>query len=144
MPVRAAEQHDLATTFDRVFGLLLRRILPAGELSLTAVSTLRRLEMYGPHRLTDISRLEGVTQPAMTQLVSRLERDGLAQRATDPQDGRVVLVQITEKGRTAMRHRREQRANRLAELMANLTGAERAAIVQALPALEKLTEEKAP
>ena len=98
MPVRAALTHDVVVTFERVFGML-RRVLPVDELSLTAASTLHRLELTGARRLTELAGLEGVTQPAMTQLVSRLERAGLAQRQADPQDGRVVLVEITDRGR---------------------------------------------
>jgi len=81
-----------------------------------------------------------VTQPAMTQLVSRLERGGLAQRRADPQDGRVVLVEITDRGREVMQRRREARTQRLNDLLATLTDDERAAIAAALPALHRLTE----
>jgi DNA-binding MarR family transcriptional regulator len=126
-------------TFERVFGLL-RRVLPVDELSLTAASTLHRLELTGARRLTELAGLEGVTQPAMTQLVSRLERGGLAQRQADPQDGRVVLVEITDRGREVMRRRREARTQRLNDLIATLDADDRAAIAAALPALHRLTE----
>lgn len=132
--VTAPLAHDL----ERVFGLL-RRVLPIGDLSLTAASALLRLEQSGPRRLTELAGLEGVSQPAMTQLVSRLERGGLARRTADPQDGRVVLIQITAAGREAMRQRRVDRTQRLTDLLAHLTEAERDAIAAALPALERLT-----
>ena len=126
-------------TFERVFGLL-RRVLPVDELSLTAASTLHRLELGGARRLTELAGLEGVTQPAMTQLVSRLERAGLAGRRADPQDGRVVLVEITDRGREVMQRRREARTQRLNDLLATLEDDDRAAISAALPALHRLTE----
>jgi DNA-binding MarR family transcriptional regulator len=130
-------------TFERVFGLL-RRALPVDDLSLTAASTLHRLDVDGPRRLTELAGAEGVTQPAMTQLVSRLERLGLARRRADPQDGRVVLVQITQRGREVMRRRREVRTQRVTELMASLDDDDRAAITAALPALHRLTEPAPP
>lgn len=74
----------------------------------------------------------------MTQLVSRLERDGLAERRTDPADGRVVVVRIADAGRELLRRRREARADKLAELLATLTAEERATVLAALPALDKL------
>jgi DNA-binding MarR family transcriptional regulator len=129
----------LAESLERVLGLL-RRVLPIGDLSLTAASALLRLEQGGPRRLTELAGLEGVTQPAMTQLVSRLERGGLAVRGADPQDGRVVLIEITPAGREAMRQRRTDRAQRLTDLLAHLTEAERDAIAAALPAIERLTQ----
>jgi DNA-binding MarR family transcriptional regulator len=75
----------------------------------------------------------------MTQLVSRLERDGLATRASDPADGRVVVVRITDAGRERVRERRKIRSRRLAELLAELPPADRAAIGAALPALDRLS-----
>jgi DNA-binding MarR family transcriptional regulator len=96
------------------------------------------LERSGAHRLSDLAVAEGVTQPGMTQLVSRLERDGLAERRPDPADGRVVVVRITAAGREFVRRRRATRAQRLSELLAHVPPADRAALVGALPALDRL------
>jgi len=139
VPVRSAEPKavPIAETFERVFGLL-RRALPPDDLSLTAASTLHRLEQHGDRRLTELAGLEGVTQPAMTQLVSRLERSGLVVRRADPLDGRVVLVQITPDGLGVLRRRRAIRAARLTSLLAGLSEADRSAITAALPALDRL------
>jgi DNA-binding MarR family transcriptional regulator len=128
-----------AISFERVFTLV-RRLNPEGNISLTAASTLRTLERDGPHRLSELAAKEGVSQPAMTQLVSRLERDGLAQRCADPTDARVVVVRIADPGRALLLARREARAGKLQELMSSLTPADRAAIVAALPALERLAD----
>jgi DNA-binding MarR family transcriptional regulator len=125
--------------FDRLFGML-RRLVPSDGLSLTTGSTLHRLDRHGAARLSDLAAREGVTQPAMSQLVSRLERDGLASRETDPADGRVVLVQITRAGRDLLARRREARAQRLAELVAGLSAEERATLAAALPVLDKLSD----
>jgi DNA-binding MarR family transcriptional regulator len=76
----------------------------------------------------------------MTQLVSRLERAGLAERRTDPADGRVVVVGITDTGRDLLRERREARAGRLFDLMVGLDEADRAAIMAALPAFDRLAD----
>jgi DNA-binding MarR family transcriptional regulator len=139
VPVRSASPRTIAVaaTFERVFGLL-RRVLPPNDLSLTAASTLHRLEVYGDRRLTELAGLEGVTQPAMTQLVSRLERTGLVARRADPLDGRVVLVQITPDGLDVLRRRRAIRAARLNSLLSELSEADRSAITAALPALDRL------
>jgi DNA-binding MarR family transcriptional regulator len=132
------EDAAIASGFDRLYEAL-RRMVPRGEeLSLTAASTLRRLERSGPHRLCELYTPEGVTQPAMTQLITRLEKDGLAERGSDPADGRAVVVSITEAGRAAVAHRREARARVLSGLLQSLSPEERAAIVAALPALERL------
>src|SRR5690349_11129516 len=98
----------------------LRRLIPRDGMSLTAASTLRRLADSGPHRLCDLSGPEGVSQPAMTQLVTRLEREGLARRGSDPADGRVVVVSITEAGREAVELRRARNLEALAERLDRL------------------------
>jgi DNA-binding MarR family transcriptional regulator len=129
----------LVLTFERLFALL-RRLNPHQELSLTAGSTLRTLEQCGPHRLSELAAAEGVTQPAMTQLVSRLKRDGLVERCTDPGDGRVVVVRIGEAGRDLLHRRRASRARKLLDLMDELSPADQAAIAAALPALDRLAD----
>jgi DNA-binding MarR family transcriptional regulator len=131
------EDAAVAAGFERFFETL-RRITPREELSLTAASTLRRLERSGPHRLCELYAPEGVSQPAMTQLVTRLEKEGLAERGSDPADGRAVIVSITDAGRAAVARRREGRAQALSGLLQGLTPAEHAALVAALPALERL------
>ncbi|MBO0851067.1 MAG: MarR family transcriptional regulator, partial [Pseudonocardia sp.] len=83
-------------------------------MSLTTASTLARLDLTGPSRLSDLAAREGVTQPAMTQLVSRLERQGLAERRGHPDDRRVVMVHLTASGRSTLAQRRSHRADRLA------------------------------
>ncbi|GAA1658479.1 MarR family transcriptional regulator [Catellatospora bangladeshensis] len=134
-------QHDLALTVQRLFAGL-RRLSPPG-ISLSAAATLATLEREGPQRLTELAGREGVTQPAMTQIVTRLERDALAVRAADPADRRVVLVEITQAGRDLLRHRRAVRAERVGELLAGLDDADRTAITAALPALHRLAERAA-
>ena len=135
----SAEDAAIAAGFERFYETL-RRLTPREPLSLTAASTLRRLERSGPHRLSELYAPEGVSQPAMTQLVTRLEKEGLARRGDDPTDGRAVVVSITDAGRAAVARRREGRARALAELLRGLTPEEYAAVRAALPALERLSD----
>ncbi len=126
-----------AAAVERLTGLF-RRLNPPGQLSATAAATLAALERSGPCRLTELAAGQGVTQPAMTQLISRLEGGGLAERAPDPADGRVVLVGITADGRAMLAHRRAVRAERLTTMLAGLPRQERAALAAALPAMDSL------
>ena len=74
----------------------------------------------------------------MTQLISRLEDAGQVRRESDPDDGRVVLVAITDEGRATLAHRRDSRAARLADVLARLSPEHLAALSAAQPALEAL------
>jgi DNA-binding MarR family transcriptional regulator len=127
----------LSTGLERVVGLLRALSQPSG-LSMTSVATMAALERTGPDRLTVLASRAGVTQPAMTQLISRLEDAGLVRREADPADGRVVRVTITGEGRATMARRRAMRAERLAVILAQLSPEHRAALAAALPALDAL------
>jgi DNA-binding MarR family transcriptional regulator len=127
----------LSAGLERVVGLLRALAQPSG-LSMTAVSTMAALEQAGPGRLTALANRAGVTQPAMTQLISRLEDAGLVRREADIADGRVVQVAITDEGRATMALRRAARAERLAVILAQLSPEHRAALAAALPALDAL------
>jgi len=121
---------------------LVRRLVPADGLSLTSLATLATLEQFGPTRVGALAEGEHLTQPAMTQLVSRLQARGLVERHPDPGDGRVVLVALTDTGRRLVHDRRTARAHALAERLARLGDAERAALAAALPALERLLTDR--
>src|SRR5579872_587682 len=127
----------VAAALERLIGLF-RSLSPASGLSLTAAATLATLERSGPCRLTWLAAREGVTQPAMTQLIGRLEDAGLVSRAADPADGRVVQVRITADGKATLAGRRAVRAERVAGLLERLSTAERAALAAALPAMDAL------
>jgi DNA-binding MarR family transcriptional regulator len=57
----------------------------------------------GGTRLTVLAARAGMTHQSMGELVGALERRGYLERGSDPSDGRVRLVVLTEKGRAAAR-----------------------------------------
>lgn len=130
------EAAEVAAALERLFGLI-RWLSPAG-LSLTSAATLATLDRLGSCRLTALAAREGVTQPAMTQLIARMEQPGLVVRAADPDDGRVVHVQITDAGRELIADRRAVRAERISGLLAMLSETDRDALIAALPAMNAL------
>jgi len=127
----------LGAAFDRVVRLLRRSDLP-GDLSQVAASTLYTLVHHGPSRLTALATAEHVTQPAMTQMIGRLEAAGLVSRGADPDDGRAVVVEVTDAGRELSARRRAARAVVLAELAERLPAPDLEALQNAVAALEHL------
>jgi DNA-binding MarR family transcriptional regulator len=55
----------------------------------------------GPRGMTDLARCCGVEKAALTGLVDRAERRGLAERAPVPGDRRALRVTLTDAGRQA-------------------------------------------
>ncbi|MEU4688915.1 MarR family transcriptional regulator [Actinoplanes sp. NPDC023714] len=116
----------------------LRQIDSPDNPSPVSLAVLRRLDRDGPARVTDLARLERASQPGMTQLVGRMEKAGLVRRAPDPADGRGVLVEVTGEGRDVITRTHARYEATLDELFDTLDETDRAAIVAALPALERL------
>ncbi|MGW1497070.1 MarR family winged helix-turn-helix transcriptional regulator [Streptomyces mirabilis] len=120
-----------------------RQVSTAGGLSSAASSVLGRLGREGPQRVTELARGEGVSQPGMTQLVTRMERDGLVRRIASTDDRRGVLVEATDAGADVVRERRAERAQALRELVDRLDPQEQSAVAIALPALARLIQTQA-
>jgi DNA-binding MarR family transcriptional regulator len=93
-----------------------------------------------PYRITELAAREGITQPAVTQLVNRLQRRGWAERRTDPGDGRVVLVGLTDAGREALERVRSEYRALLHEEMAVLDDAEVETLAAAVEILDRLID----
>ncbi|WP_248924192.1 MarR family winged helix-turn-helix transcriptional regulator [Paenibacillus hamazuiensis] len=130
---------DFALVFEELTRIFIR--LPSIEkLSFTTLSVLHTLSRKSPMRLTELTANEQITQPAITQLVTRLERDGLVERRSDPNDGRVVQVHITARGANVIDSRRLDRIAQLSKFMEGLTPEEKQAIASAIPALRRLVE----
>jgi DNA-binding MarR family transcriptional regulator len=118
-----------------LLSLVIRELSGSRDLSLTAVATLGSLDRQGAQRITTLATAQGVSQPSMTQLVQRLEQRGLVVRGSDPADGRVALVKLTDHGRAILALRRRQNAEQIAGLLSDLSDAQATALGDALAAV---------
>jgi DNA-binding MarR family transcriptional regulator len=128
--------HDLDRRIARLSQLLRSSTRPGR--SLTSLLTLRRLDLEGPQRITDLAAKEYVAQPTMTVLVRKLEQDGLVGRTADPEDARAVRVALTDAGRAELDEVRERRAEHLRRRLEQLQPAAIATLAAAVPVLEDL------
>ncbi len=130
----------------RVGTTLMIRHLARGT-SVTCRNVLSVLAAEGPSRLTALAAATGIAQPAMTQLVGRLERAGLVTRLIDPEDARATLVAITETGLALRDELHQSLHQRMAELLGTLPADDQATLALALrvaaPLLQRLTLEAA-
>jgi DNA-binding MarR family transcriptional regulator len=115
--------------------LMIRGVSDNRDLSLTAAATLGSLDRRGPQHITTMAAAEGVSQPSMTQLMQRLEQRGLVARTSDPTDGRVALVSLTDAGKAALAERRQRNTRRVADLLAGLPEDDLHALASALAAV---------
>jgi DNA-binding MarR family transcriptional regulator len=91
----------------------------------------------------ELAEGEGVSPPAMTAYVDRLEAAGLVARTRSQLDRRRVELALTEEGARVLRSARSRRTAWLAARLKRLEPDELAAIEAALPALRKLIEDEA-
>ncbi|MET8519597.1 MarR family transcriptional regulator [Nocardioides sp. NPDC004968] len=139
MSTTSASGRDLSLALEKVVRLV-REVSTAGDVSPTAATVLAGLARTGPQRVTDLAKVAGVSQPAMTQLVNRLTQQGMLARVADDADRRAVLVEVTDTGRDVLETRRGQRAGVLDAALARVSVEDRAAIAAALPALDRLVD----
>jgi DNA-binding MarR family transcriptional regulator len=132
----------IGETLDQAMDLTARYLTDRAGLSPAAGFLLNRVSREGPARLTALACKEGVSQPSMTQLIQRLERQGLVTRLADPDDGRVALVAITQAGQDLLDDRKRTRRERLTVLLSTLSSEQQFALRLsahvALPILHRL------
>jgi DNA-binding MarR family transcriptional regulator len=93
--------------------------------------------------LAELAAAEGISPPAMSGHVDRLERAGLVRRVRGAQDRRRVGLELTAEGARLLRNIRARRTMWLARRLRALEPAELAAIDAAVPALRKLVGDDA-
>lgn len=93
-----------------------------------------------PRRITELAAREGVTQPGISRLINRLEERGWVKRDADPDDGRVVLVTLTEEGQKALGNLRSEYRALLHEEMATLAPGDVETLARAIEILDVLIE----
>jgi DNA-binding MarR family transcriptional regulator len=108
--------------------LMFRHLVDRDDLSASAALVLNRISREGPMRLTALAEAEGASQSGMTQLVQRMERQGLLERWSDPDDGRASLVMLGEAGRKFWDARGDVIRQRVAALLAGVSGDDQVAL----------------
>ena len=77
------------------------------------------VEIVGPARLSDISKLMGVGIASLSPQIKVLEEAGFIKRQTDPRDGRASLVRVTAPGRKLVTRMRAARLTMVTELLSD-------------------------
>ncbi len=111
---------------------------PDNVLSMNAMAVLGALYRKGELTVGDLAKIEMVQPPSMTRTVNCLVDGGFASRRPHDTDGRQVLVELTEKGRTTLLADRARRDEWLTQRLRDLTPDERAVLRSAAPILERL------
>lgn len=99
-------------------------------LSMTQFSTLMTLHKQGPCAISEIAEELGVSSAAASQMVDRMVNDGIILRSEDPNDRRVKLISLSERGGQLLRENYDARRKWLGELIESLSDAEKQQVHQ--------------
>ena len=123
---------------------LARRIRQRADVGLTPsqLSAASTLERHGVLRPGSLAEHERIGKSTVTRLLANLEAQGHVQRLPDPSDGRSTYVALTDQGRDLLVSFSKQADAFLAEQVAALTPEEQRCLVEAIPVLERLLENK--
>ncbi|UWE07821.1 MarR family transcriptional regulator [Actinacidiphila bryophytorum] len=107
---------------------------------MSQTSVLVRLDREGAATGSELAAGEGVRPQSMAAILGVLHERGLVTRASDPADGRRILVSLSEAGRAGLRGARREKGRRLTQAISDeLTPEEQAVLAAALPLLERIT-----
>lgn len=99
---------------------------------LSALSVL----MSGPKTLGDLAAAEQVRAPTISRLAAEMERIGLIRRCGDPNDARVVRVEMSAKGRRVLGKGRDLRISDIEARVRRLDPSELDTLEQAVKVIE--------
>lgn len=125
-------------------GMLVRRLrlVPApGELTMPESSALARLDRGGPATASALARIEQISPQSMGATLSGLEARGFIERQPDPQDGRRIVLSLSDAGLRALRDKRNAKTERLAQVLSSgFTETELKQLREAVPLIERLAQ----
>ncbi|NLU73838.1 MarR family transcriptional regulator [Streptomyces sp. HNM0575] len=142
---RSGDAAEVAAALRLVVGRIARRVRQAhsvGELTLSEVSVLARLDRDGAASPGSLAELERVRPQAVASTLAALEERGLVVRRQDAADGRRAAMSVTESGRGLLADRRSESVRLLTDAIEEeLTPSERRTLHSVLPLLERLAEQ---
>jgi DNA-binding MarR family transcriptional regulator len=129
--------HEVFAAINRNVGSeLLSLDMPMGQFKAMATIT-----MFGPQPVGEIGRRLGISEPAASLLVDKLEERGLAERTRDEQDRRRTLVTATPAAEELAARLRQGREEQVHLWLAELTDDELAGLLLGFRGLQRVVRE---
>ncbi|TDP98048.1 MarR family winged helix-turn-helix transcriptional regulator [Labedaea rhizosphaerae] len=130
---------DLKLAIGRI-ARALRQRHAVGDLTMSEVSVLSRLDREGATTPGVLADQERVRPQAMASTLAALTEKGLVRRRPDAQDGRKVLMSLTAAGTKVLTSRRDESVRHVAAVLAGFTQAEQRKFAAMVPLLERLAD----
>jgi len=123
-------------------GLLLAVLPRLGKLVALSFERVRVLWQLRERALRsgELAQRCALTAPALSELVDSLVQEGLCRRMEDASDRRVVVVELTARGRRELERVHDVMTERVAQLLSKLPAEKRARLRSALSDLQDAVE----
>jgi DNA-binding MarR family transcriptional regulator len=138
-----AECHDLAHEVSAAMSRSAGSDLLSLELTMGQFKAMATLTMLGPQAVGELGRRLGLSEPAASLLVDRLEQCELAVRERDPADRRRTLVRATAAAEELATRLREGRREHIERLFGGLSVEELGGLIDGLRGVLRVTAELA-
>ena len=143
-PATASEARHMLELLNSLGGTIFRQLLwqKASDLDLTYAQSqvLFRLAEHPGSHMGDVAKAFGVTLPAVTHIVDRLEEKGLVVRGDHPADRRVYVLDLTRAGKALVDELEAIRLRGMERVLTRMAAAERRQVLAGLEALVDAAE----
>lgn len=110
------------------------------NLTITQLKSLFFINFEGHSNSKMLAQALNVTPPNVTGIIDRLVEQGLVSREENPENRRMQLLKVTEKGVTLLSELNEQSVNRFSGILAQLSTDDLSALNRGLSALIETAE----
>jgi DNA-binding MarR family transcriptional regulator len=144
---RSAEAQRLLDLLNALGSTTFRQLLwqRASELDLTYAQS-QVLYYVGDHpecHMGDVAKAFGVTLPAVTHIVDRLEQKQFLLRADHPADRRVYILELTRQGKALVQELRTMQKRGVEQVLTRMSADDRGKVIKGLEALVDAATEAA-
>ena len=133
------ESRQMLELLNSLGGTIFRQLLwqkaSAIDLTYAQSQVLFRLAEHPGSHMGDIAKAFGVTLPAVTHIVDRLEEKGLVTRGDHPADRRVYVLDLTRAGKTLVDELEAIRLRGMERVLDRMSAADRRQVLTGLEAL---------
>lgn len=133
-----AEIDELLHTMGNLTRRQTREIMNEFDVTPPQCEALMVLQEYGGLAMGELCQRVGSACSTATDLIDRMERNGLVERVRDPKDRRVIRLHITSRGEEVVARVVDASRSNLAQKLHALAEEEKEQLLQALARLQTL------
>lgn len=115
---------------------------PLNDLSVTEIHTIEAIGMYEPRSMSEVAQDLNITVGTLTTAINKLIKKEYVERKRIEEDRRVVLIQLTKKGKLAYRIHEKFHKDMIVETIDGLSEDEEEVLIMSLEKLNKFFKDK--